>query len=446
MSAPQSVAAGLGALAAHLHQRRSLILKTWRVAVDADLEIGTANSLPRNQFNDHIPAVLDAFEKRLRSGPRGESAAARSERREDSATHGLQRWQQGYHLREVTREWNHLQLSLLDELETYAVDHQDLEPGVMAIARRALAELCGEGVSESTTQHFALQKVDAEGQLHDLEHALAQLQELERRRAELWREAAHDLRGTMGMVANATAGLTLEGLPEPARSEFLRLLQRSVAGFHSMLDDVTSLARLQAGHERRLVRSFDAATLLRERVETLQGIATQRGLFLTSEGPPSLPVEGDAPKVGRIAQNLLLNALRYTQKGGVTVTWGDSQPNDPERWTLRVRDTGPGFQVGGGAPLAAALEEATQEARHIEGRTPEQSSNVSEPPGEEGWIPARQHRGEGIGLSIVKRLCEILDATLEMESEPGVGSIMFVIFPRRYPDAERQPGSDAGSE
>jgi signal transduction histidine kinase len=55
-------------------------------------------------------------------------------------------------------------------------------------------------------------------------------------------------------------------------------------------------------------------------------------------------------------------------------------------------------------------------------------------------IPSRPLHGEGIGLSIVKRLCELLDATLEMESETGVGSTMLVIFPRRYQDAERLPG------
>ena len=186
------------------------------------------------------------------------------------------------------------------------------------------------------------------------------------------------------------------------------------------------------------MRAFDAATLLKERVEALRGIAAEKGLFLKAEGPASLPVEGDASKVGRIAQNLLLNAVKYTQKGGVTVTWGDGQPNDAERWTLSVRDTGPGFLVGGGAPLAAALEEATQEARHIEGRT-QGHSDASEPRRAQGTL-ARPLRGEGIGLSIVKRLCEVLDATLEMESEPGVGSTMLVIFPRRYPDAERRPG------
>ncbi len=50
--------------------------------------------------------------------------------------------------------------------------------------------------------------------------------------------------------------------------------------------------------------------------------------------------------------------------------------------------------------------------------------------------PVHQERGEGIGLSIVKRLCELLDATMEMESERGEGTIIRIAFPRRYEDAQ----------
>ena len=80
--------------------------------------------------------------------------------------------------------------------------------------------------------------------------------------------------------------------------------------------------------------------------ENLQPLAAERGLFLKADGPATLSVEGDAGKIRRIAQNLLLNALKYTQEGGVTMRWGDSRNNDPERWMLCVQDTGPGFHAG----------------------------------------------------------------------------------------------------
>jgi signal transduction histidine kinase len=433
---PRVVDEQLGGLANHLAARRGAILEAWRKSVEADPEISTANSLPRRQFVDHIPAVLDALEERLRSLPQAESTLARRARKEDSAVHGRVRWQQGYDLREVTREWGHLGLCLGDELESYAKAHSELEPQVMLLARRALGETWSDGASESTAQYFELQQIEAQGQLRDLEGLVAQAAELERERAELWRQAAHDLRGNVGVVATVSAGLTLDGLPEPVRGRFTQSLQRSVSALQSMLDEVTILARLQAGQEQRADQPFDVAELANGLCEALRGTADRNGLFLKVEGPSSLPVEGDRGKVSRIAQNLILNALKYTQQGGVTVSWGDGDRGDTDRWKLCVQDTGPGFHAGPGAPLAGALEEATEEAKQVE--APSEPVPVSAPPHRDpkpsDARPVNQERGEGVGLSIVKRLCELLDAAFAIRSEPGHGTTVTVFFPRRYPD------------
>jgi signal transduction histidine kinase len=440
----QVVEAQLSALRAHLIGRRKAILQRWRRAADADPQLSAASSLPRSQFNDHIPDVLDAFDRRLHASPPPENAASPATLEHGAAAHGMLRWQQGYHLRDVTREWGHLHLCLVDELETYASSHAALAPGVMPIARRAWAQVCGEGISESTAEYFELQQVEAEGHLRDLELTLQQFKAVETERAELWRQAAHDLRGNLGAVANATAGLALDGVPQETRERFLRLLQRNVSSLHSMLNDVTSLARLQAGHEHREVMAFDAAQVIGQLCESAQTIAQERGLHLHVEGPSTLPVEGDAVKTARIAQNLLLNALKYTSQGGVTVRWGDSRRQDDERWMLVVQDTGPGFHAGPGAPLAGALEEATEESREIErndgqSATPDAAGTAAASRGVRVDLrPTHQERGEGIGLSIVKRLCELLDASLELESEPDVGTTFRVLLPRRYQTEPRR--------
>src|SRR4029078_7968260 len=85
-----------------------------------------------------------------------------------------------------------------------------------------------------------------------------------------------------------------------------------------------------------------------------------------ADGPDTLTVEGDAIKIRRIAQNLPLNALKYTSVGGVTLGWGNSRNNDPKRWMLCVQDTGPGIHAGPGAPLVEALQGATGESRHVD--------------------------------------------------------------------------------
>jgi len=125
------------------------------------------------------------------------------------------------------------------------------------------------------------------------------------------------------------------------------------------------------------------------------------------------------------------------------VSWGDSRQNDPHRWMLCVTDTGPGFHAGPGAPMAGALEEATEGARHVEEAARTGIQEAAKHPSSPDTAPEdgraiHQERGEGIGLSIVKRLCELLDASIEMESTPGEGTSLRIAFPRRYDPIEQR--------
>jgi len=131
--------AELAALASHLGARRGLILDLWLKAVQTDPHLARHSRLSRSQFYDQVPAILEAFERELRAGHGSEAAAAEEEQREGAGDHGLDRWRLGYNQSEVIREWGHLQLCLVDELEAYAAAHRELEEDVMSYARRALA-------------------------------------------------------------------------------------------------------------------------------------------------------------------------------------------------------------------------------------------------------------------------------------------------------------------
>ena len=97
----------LSALALHFSSRRENILQRWRQAVQADPRLTAASNLSRSQFNDHIPEILDAFERELSSQDRTEKVEATADQRESAAEHGTHRWQQGYNQREVMCEWSH---------------------------------------------------------------------------------------------------------------------------------------------------------------------------------------------------------------------------------------------------------------------------------------------------------------------------------------------------
>ena len=436
-SATKRTRAQLSALAAELLARRDAILDAWRAAGEPEAERSVAASLSRAQFNDHVPAVLDCFAQVLELWPDAQTPVADQNQSDKVCEHGLQRWQQGYQLRELIREWGHLQISVADELERYAVSHPELEPDVMPAARRAWAQLCADSVTDSAAQYWRLHQAESAGHVHDLEKALAALHTVEQSRAEAWRTAAHDLRGSVTVVKGATT--LLQGgdaeLPAPIRVEVADMLDKSVASLNEMLTDLLSLARLEAGHEQRQITAFDAAKLLRDFCTASQPSATDRGLSLKMEGPPTLPVEGDKAKVLRIAQNLLLNAIKYTPTGGITVTWGLDSGSDTDRWTFSVQDTGPGIDKNAAAPLAQELNDATQVSDEASAASTDPRRDIAPAltlPSESVDLPPGEQPGEGVGLSIVKRLCELLDAGLELATEPGQGSTFRVILPLSY--------------
>ena len=418
-------------LADHLRDRREALLLEWHRAVKRDPGLSQGDSLPRAELFDHIPALLSAFEQSLRhaAGP-AESAAQQS-----AAAHGLQRWRQGYDLREVTRELGQLNRCVISQLDRFA-KAQSMSLDSMSQARDMWTELCCAAIEESVAQYFDLQQQEADGHVEDLEQALEQLREIEQERGDLWRQAAHDLRGNLGVVAHVAVGLTRHGQQDDSREDFVRILTRNVTSLHHLLNDVTSLARLQAGREMREIEPIDVTTILEPLSEGIRPLAEQRGLYLRSEGPAGLAVDGDAVKIRRIAQNLLLNAVKYTHKGGITVTWGDSGADDRKRWLLTVQDTGPGFRTDSGQPLAAVLD--PEQAPSTSSESILTRSAASRAPGDpsianaEGTRSFRGEAGEGIGLSIVKRLCEILDASIEMETVRHQGTTFRILFPRHY--------------
>ena len=427
------------AIATHLAQRHDAILAAWRRRVTADPKLTTGAALPRTQLHDHIPALLEDFERRLAASDAPARAAAVDEQKGDAAAHGLHRWQQGFDLSEVMRELGRLNECVVAELDTLPGADPTLAPAAMADARRIWAELYSIAVSSSASQYFKLEQLEMSGHLSDLEQALASLHDLERERAVLWQQAAHDLRGNLGVVVMATAGLTSERASAEMRERFLASLDRNVRALHRLLEDVTSLARLQGGQEVRHLADMDASHLLIELAEGMQALAQERQLFLKFDGPPSFPVVGDAIKTRRIVQNLLLNAIKYTRSGGVAVTWGSNPAgSDTARWFIQVEDTGPGLERGPRAPLVGVLGTATELAK--EAAADAAAGDVTHVERERSALPspragaesAAQQPGEGIGLSIVKRLCSLLDATLEVDSRPGIGTRFRILLPRRY--------------
>ncbi|MCF0062838.1 PAS domain S-box protein [Dyadobacter chenwenxiniae] len=245
------------------------------------------------------------------------------------------------------------------------------------------------------------------GQLEDARQStqtVAQLRDALKERGELLRSASHDLRGQVGVITSAAQLLGMSG-SETDNNVLIQMIQRNTRQMTQLMSSLLDFARLEAAQEVVYISTFDVAVLLRELAQNTQPFATERGLWLKTEELASLEVKSDPVQIRRIAQNLLLNALKYTTVGGVTITC-ERLTNLPG-WCFRVTDTGPGLP----ARLLSRLKGEPQQ---------EEEDEILVATGRSG--------GEGIGLAIVTRLCTLLGGELIVDSRPGEGTWFEIRF------------------
>jgi signal transduction histidine kinase len=177
----------------------------------------------------------------------------------------------------------------------------------------------------------------------------------------------------------------------------LQQMEAAIESLESLFHDVLDVARLESGKTDVRIVAVSSRRLLQRLQWEFEAIAGAKGLELRFCGPDVL-LQTDEMLLKRILINLISNAIKYTDRGGVLVACRRSKPQGTAR--LQVFDTGTG--------IAAA------EIDHIF----EDFYQASLPEAER----RRQREGVGLGLGIVKRLADLLDYPVEVRSRPGQGS------------------------
>lgn len=251
--------------------------------------------------------------------------------------------------------------------------------------------------------------------------ALNKLRESLSHRSELMRALSHDLRANLGIMRS---GLHLldNAISETDRSQMMELVLRNVGQATDLLTNLLSFIQSETGQQQRAVTKIDVSQLIRELTQSLQAVAQQKNLWLKVEGPARFIVESDPLLLHRLLQNLAVNALKYTQTGGVTVQWN----NEPDQhyWWLSIHDTGPGLT----SELVASLSNSEVELADVLTTT---TTNSAARPLDliTDWIPLQ---GESLGLRIVRQITTLLEGQLDVRSEPGVGTEFLLRFPCGY--------------
>jgi len=221
----------------------------------------------------------------------------------------------------------------------------------------------------------------------------------------------HELRNPLAAISSIVEVLRIGGACEERLRQSVAVIDRQVRHLVRLVDDLLSLSRISRGQMELRAAPMDARESIRDAVAQARPAieAGDARLDLDLPGEP-LPVEGDRERLTQILTNLLVNACRYTGKGG-TVTLSAELAGD--RVLVRVRDTGIGI-------AAEDLPRLFEPFTRLES--------------------ARQHNsgGLGLGLALARQLATLHGGTLEARSDgPGRGSEFTLALPRLSGDRIR---------
>ncbi|MGV3561305.1 sensor histidine kinase [Larkinella arboricola] len=414
----------LTALAAYLAARREALLNNWRTICETDTSIHTVSGMSREEFNNKAPFMLNGLEQRLCQQPSDIDIKLMA------SEHGLHRWQKGYTLHELLSEMSHLSQLVRDELRKYWQRFPTSDMGLIAQSYDLVAWFSLQSINGSVEQYTELQRMAASSRTEALQKTLSELEDLSRQRGDLLRTSSHDLRSGFGVVKGAASLLELGGKSDAERKEMLEMLNRNLSSVYQLVIQLMDLARLEAGQESITMQRFDVSELLYSLVQTYQPMAEERGLMLQANGPAKLMIDGDPIQLQRIVQNLVLNALTHTRSGFISVSWTNE---DGQRWIMSVQDSGPGLVNQQPGSFAEVLAPTVESSSAFGLSSPEvdvrEAATIN--------APKTASSGEGIGLSIVKQLCELMGASLEIETQRGQGTL----FRIRMPIYRNPPGS-----
>jgi PAS domain S-box-containing protein len=249
----------------------------------------------------------------------------------------------------------------------------------------------------------------------DLRYAKVSAESANRAKSEFLTTMSHEMRAPMNAILGM-ADLLAESPLHEDQQDYVRIFRRAGANLLELINDILDLSKVEAGHVELESIGFDLGALLKKVIEMMRSRAQDRGLQLNLEIAPSVPpgLIGDPNRLRQILTNLVGNALKFTERGFITLRvepeLGLQEPGSiglggAVRWLrFSVADTGIGI--------------AADKTEMIFGRFNQADSSTT-----------REYGGTGLGLAISKGLVDLMGGRIGCTSEVGEGSIFFVTAP-----------------
>jgi signal transduction histidine kinase len=346
-----------------------------------------------NASRTHHQAILDDLPHLLHTV--GESLANRidvgsSPHSAPAREHGEQRWEVGWSLSEVVRDYQILRLVLFEYLEEM-LDRPLYFREIMAIGL-ALDEAISASVTAYTRQREASLREQADA-----------LKEADQRKNEFLAFLAHELRNPLAPILTSIEMFRLLGSADANLNQAREIVERQVKHMVRLIDDLLDVTRIAQGKLELRRTVFDLGQAVHQAVQTIRPLIESQAHQLSVDLPSEpIPVEGDQARMMQVLVNLLGNAGKYTERGGQIRLHVRREGDEA---VLSVCDNGVGIEAD---MLSRVFDLFTQVGRSIH----------------------HSHGGLGIGLTLVRQIVELHGGKVSAHSDgAGHGSEFVVRLP-----------------
>jgi signal transduction histidine kinase len=213
---------------------------------------------------------------------------------------------------------------------------------------------------------------------------------------------AHEFRAPLTVINGYVSYLKESKSMHPAEMRFVSNIDASTTRLLALVNDFLEVARIQSGKMDFTLEAVDLGKLLTEAVENNHLMAEKKNLSLTLS-PIEAPLihTTDAKRLAQILQNMISNAIKYTEKGGVEIT----AEQNPLYTIIRIKDTGMGISA-------------------------EDQQKLFAPFARVGGVEKTAITGTGLGMWITKQMITLLKGTISIESIKGVGTHAVITLKR----------------
>jgi CheY-like chemotaxis protein/signal transduction histidine kinase/CHASE3 domain sensor protein len=321
-------------------------------------------------------------------------------------------------LEETQRQAEELQV----QSEELRVSNEELEEQGRALKESQIRLEQQQVELEQTNSQLEEQAQTLETQRDDLERTGAAVQlkarELEQAsqyKSDFLANMSHELRTPLNslLILSKLLGDNPDGNLSGEQVKYAQTIQSSGNDLLTLINDILDLSKIEAGHIQVRPESVPLQRLTADLRQLFQPVADERGLdfdIQTADGAPTL-VETDRQRLEQILKNLLSNAFKFTEKGGVRLA---IEAAGADALAFAVTDTG----IGIAREQQESIFEAFRQA--------------------DGTI-SRRYGGTGLGLSISRELARLLGGAITLKSQAGEGSTFTITIPLAYDPAQVAP-------